>query len=207
MTQPAGTRTGERRLRRTAALCCSVIALNACSSAGQTTAPDASAITAPATEDAVGVVTSTTAAPVPMTSVAVTSVPATSVPATSVPATSTTLPSAEEERDAEGSGDEWYVYAEAGAKAVLGVLDDSDGPLPAGDALEEILVDAAGAAYELEYPVDVVYLDAAVEYAGDEPVGVSVSVGDDEDDRRATAYVCLSDGRARVTRTPCDTAS
>jgi len=136
-----------------------------------------------------------------------TSVAVTSVSATSTPATSTTLPSADEERDAEGSGDEWYVYAEAGAKAVLGVLDDSDGPLPVGDALEEILVDSAGAAYELEYPVDVVYLDAAVEYAGDEPVGVSVSVGDDEDDRRATAYVCLSDGRARVTRTPCGTAS
>ena len=196
-----------RASRAVHAAIAALVVLSACSSGDAGTLESATSTaentpTVPVTTDVVSPATmpypTLPTSTMPVDTLPTTTPPTTTPPTTITPGDTTSLP------DDAGAEDDWYLYAESGAKAVLAAMGGETGERPAGNDLEELLIEAAGAAYDLEYPVDVVYLDATVEYAGDEPIGVSVSVGDDEDDRRATAYVCLRAARAEITSKPCD---
>jgi len=123
----------------------------------------------------------------------------TSVPTTtSVEQPGTTVPEAES--DEEGTpANPANTYALAGARAIAeranenGLLDLD------ADAIAEVLLEAIDAAYEIEYPLVVTYLDV-----NQNDDGSLVVVTEDESQTQVgTAYVCVESGKAYAREKTC----
>lgn len=155
---------------------------------------------------------------VPDVSLAGDGAPAPTPPVTAIPVTTSSLPAASTSTPdvtstvAEGSAttqpvvsdepvDPTNIYALAGARAIAARANENDlGELDAEGAAEALL-EAIEAAYEIEYPSVVTYLDVTQDEAGN----LVVVTEDESQTQVGTAYVCIVDGTAIAGERTCAT--
>lgn len=158
--------------------------------------------TAPAETSAAEVTTGSTNPVAETPASTATTAPETGVPgigsSTTVTTPTITTPTADTTES--GVDDGWYIYAEAGAEAIAARLNDAGVTELDPAELEAALVEAGEAAYEIEYPSIVVYLDVKVATG---PPSVEVVVGDDENPERVSSFVCLDGTKAYTSPGRC----
>lgn len=176
-------------------LLCGGVALNlaACSGSDEvrTVVPDA-----PVGETTVAN-TPVVSAPSQTTVTVADSVPvATSVDTVDEPST-TTSPEADEA----GPTDPANIYALAGAQAIAARANENDLSGLDDDDVTEALLEAIDAAYEIEYPSIVTYLDVTL----DDDANLVVVTEDESQTQVGTAYVCIVGGKAVAVEQSCTT--
>ena len=95
------------------------------------------------------------------------------------------------------------IYALAGARAIAMRANETDLRGLSDEALAEVLLEASEAAYEIEYPSVVMYLDVSQ----DDDMNIVVVTEDESQTVVGTAYVCVVDGTAVAQEDACTPAS
>jgi hypothetical protein len=141
----------------------------------------------------------------PVTNPVVVTDPSTSLPSTDVDAptgtvtepSATTLPAA-----GVVTPDPVNIYALAGARAIVERVKENDLSGLDAIALSEALLEAIDAAYEIEYPSVVTYLDVAQ----DDDANLVVVTEDESQTQIGTAYVCVSGNTVVASEQACDSS-
>lgn len=95
------------------------------------------------------------------------------------------------------------LYALAGARAIAAKANENDLSGLDPDVVAEVLLEASEAAYEIEYPSVVMYLDVSQ----DDDRNLVVVTEDESQTIVGTAYVCVVDGTAVAQEDACDPTS
>jgi hypothetical protein len=104
---------------------------------------------------------------------------------------------------ASAADDPVNIYALAGARVIAARANENDLSGLDPDAVSEVLLEASEAAYEIEYPSVVMYLDVSQ----DDDMNIVVVTEDESQTIVGTAYVCVVDGTAVAQEDACNPAS
>jgi hypothetical protein len=181
---------------------CGTLVLTACSGGGEAR----TILTDPATSNDAGVVVSSLPPVGPGGGTGIveapsltTPSPATTavIPTTSIAASPVTTGPAAEPANPDN------LYALVGARAIAAKANESDLSGLEQDVLTEVLLEAGEAAYEIEYPSDVMYLDVGQDDRGN----LMVVTEDESQTIVGSAYVCVVDGKAVAREDACASTS